>query len=246
MDAPESVEKSLLDFGVPDSDNKAIIVLSELIGRDYKMNKLCVIMISILICTTGCSTPYTVHVNGFSELDQPISDNTSIYVAVDPNSQNPIFDKEIKAKIEMLLKSHGYIPVPEIELSDYRLAFHVGLDSHKVTGYTPLHRPYIGFHDRYWGDYSFGYTSYVPYFDTLYDQWLVMKVFAPDSADAPEAGKVVWIGEVMTDTSVADLRQVVNYLLVACFEYFGVDTKRQMILTIPPDDPRIIRITTLR
>jgi hypothetical protein len=50
----------------------------------------------------------------------------------------------------------------------------------------------------------------------------------------------------MTDTSVADLRQVVNYLLIAGFEYFGVDTKRQMALTIGPDDPRIIRISTLR
>ena len=87
------------------------------------MNKLCIILVSILICTTGCSTAYTVHVNGFSALDQPIRDKASIYVAVDPNSQNPIFDKEIKAKIEMLLKSHGYIPTPNIELSDYRLAF---------------------------------------------------------------------------------------------------------------------------
>lgn len=210
------------------------------------MNKLCIILISILIFTTGCSTAYTVHVNGFSEFDQPIRDKTSIYVAVDPNSQNPIFDKEIKAKIEMLLKSHGYIPAPNIELSDYRLAFHVGLDSHRVTGYTPLHRPFIGFHDRYWGDYSFGYTSYVPYFDTLYDQWLVMKVFAPDRADASEAEQVVWIGEVMTDTSVADIRHVVNYLLVAGFEYFGVDTKKQMNLTISPNDPRITQIVTFR
>jgi len=187
-----------------------------------------------------------VHVNGFSELDQPIRDKASIYVAVDPNSQNPIFDKEIKAKIEMLLKSHGYIPAPNVEQADYRLAFHVGLDSHRVTGYTPLHRPYIGFHDRYWGDYSFGYTSYVPYFDTLYDQWLVMKVFAPDRDDASEAEQVVWIGEVMTDTSVADLRHVVNYLLVAGFEYFGVDTKKQMNLTISHNDPRITQIVTFR
>jgi len=210
------------------------------------MNKLCLILLTIPIYAAGCTPTFTVHVNGFSELDQPIRDKASIYVTVDPNSRNPIFDKEIKAKIEMLLKSHDYIPAPNVEQADYRLAFHVGLDSRRVTGYTPVHRPFIGFHDRYWGDYNFGYTRYVPYFETLYDQWLVMKVFAIGRDDAPEAGQVVWIGEVMTDTSVADLRRVVNYLLVAGFEYFGADTKRQMTLTTGPDDPRIIQITTIR
>ena len=201
---------------------------------------------SILICTTGCSTVYTVHVNGFSEIDQPIRDRASIYVAVDTNSQNPIFDKEIKAKIEMLLKSHGYVPAPDVEQADYRFAFHVGLDSHRVTGYAPLYRPFIGFHSRCWGDYNYGYTRYVPYFETFYDQWLVMKVFATGRTDASDAGQVVWIGEAMTDTSVADLRRVVNYLLVAGFEYFGVDTRRQMTLKISPDDPRITQFVTFR
>ena len=210
------------------------------------MNKLCLILLTISICAAGCTTTYRVHVNGFSELDQSISEEASIYVTADPNSQNPIFDKEIKAKIEMLLKSHGYVPAPDVEQSDYRLAFHVGLDSHRVTGYTPLYRPFMGFHDRFRGGYNIGYTSYVPYFETFYDQWLVMKVFATGRDDDSEAGRVIWIGEAMTDTSVGDLRSVVNYLLVAGFEYFGADTKRQMALTIGPDDPRIIRISTLR
>jgi len=146
----------------------------------------------------------------------------------------------------MLLRSHGYIPTSDVEQSDYRLAFQVGLDSHRVTGFTPLHRPYMGFHDRYWGDYNFGYTRYAPYFETFYDQWLVMKVFTTGCSSASEAGQVIWIGEAMTDTSVGDIRHVVSYLLVAGFKYFGVDTKRQMALTIGPDDPRIIRISTLR
>ena len=210
------------------------------------MNKLCVILISILICTTGCSTAYTVHVNGFSELDQPIRNKASIYVTVDPNSQNPIFDKEIKAKIEMLLKSHGYIPAPNIEQADYRLAFQAGLDSRRVSGYTPLYRPFIGFHNRFSGDYHFGYTSYVSYIDTYYDQWLVIKVFAPAPDTASPTEQVIWIGEAVVGTDIADLRRVVDCLLVAGFEYFGRDTKRQIILKIPPDDPRIIQITTLR
>ena len=210
------------------------------------MNKVYSILVIILICIAGCTTTYTVRVNGFSEIDEPIKDKASICVTLDPNSQNPIFDKEIKAKIEMLLKSHDYIPAPNVEQADYRLAFQAGLDSHRVSGYTPLYHPVGGFYGRYWGDYQFGYTSYIPYVDTLYDQWLVIKVFARDSTAASEAGQVVWIGEAVTGTGDADLRYVVDYLLVAGFEFFGADTKRQMALTIGPDDPRVIEITALR
>ena len=210
------------------------------------MNKVYSILVIILICTAGCTTTYTVRVNGFSEIDEPIKDKASIYVTVDPNSQNPIFDNQIKAKIEMLLKSHGYIPVPDVERADYRLAFRAGLDSQRVTGYTPLHRPFMGFHNRFRGDYNFGYTTYVPYSETIYDQWLIMKVFSAGRTAASEAGQVVWIGEAMTGTGDADLRHVVNYLLVAGFEYFGADTKRQMTLTISPEDPGITQLSTFR
>lgn len=203
-------------------------------------------MLTVSICATGCTTSYTIRVNGFSELDRPIKEESSIYVVVDPNSQNPIFDKEIKARIEMLLESRGYVPALDVEKADYRLIFQVGLDSHGVRSYTPFYHPYSGFYNRYWGNYDLGYTRYVPYFETFYDQWLVMKVFDTGPEDTSEDGKVVWIGEAMISTDAADLRQIVNYLLVASFEYFGKDTKRQMTLRIPPDDPRIIRISALR
>jgi len=199
------------------------------------------------VLTVGCTSSYTVHVNGFSELDQPIKENASIYVSMDPNSRNPIFDNEIKTKIEILLKSHGYAPVAKVEEADYRLIFQMGLDSHSVSGYTPLYHPYIGYHERYWGAYNFGYTGYVPYVDTYYDQWLVMKLFAPEPDVAKEKDeKVIWIGEAMIDTDSADLRRIVDYLLIADFEYFGEDTKRQMVVKLSPDDPRIIRISALR
>jgi hypothetical protein len=210
------------------------------------MKKLCLILLLAPVCAGGCTTTYLVHVNGFSERGEPIKENASIYVSLDPNSGNPIFDNEIKAKIEMLLKQHGYVPAANAEHSDYRLAFKVGLDSRRVTGYTPLYRPYFGFYDRYWGDYHFGYYGYVPYVDTYYDQWLIIKVFAPEPGTASQTEKVIWIGEAMIGTDSADLRRIVDYLLIADFEYFGEDTKRQMVVKLSPDDPKIIRISTLR
>ena len=210
------------------------------------MNKLCLLLLSISILIGGCSSVYTVRVNGFSKYDEPLEEKASIYVEVDPNSQNPIFDDEIKDKIEILLRQRGYKTVSDVEHSDCKLAFRIGLDSRKISGYTPLYRPYTSFYDRYWGDYHFGYTSYVPYIDTYYDHWFVMKVFATVSSYASETEQVIWIGEAMVGTEVADLRRVINCLLIAGFEYFGKDTERQIILKIPPDDPRIIQISNLR
>jgi hypothetical protein len=210
------------------------------------MKKLCLVLLLVPIFAAGCTRSYAVYVNGFSEVGEPIKEDASIYVAVEPNSHNPIFDREIKAKIEMLLKAHGYMPASEAKLADYRLTFRVGLDSHTESGYAPLYHPYYGFRGRYWGHYHFGYYSYVPYIETYYDQWLVMEVYAREPETAAAAGQVVWIGESAVDTSAADLRQVVNYLLVGAFEYFGHDTGRQMVVRILPDDPAVIELEAVR
>ena len=208
------------------------------------MKNLSLILFVLSICVTGCTSGYRVHVNGFSEADQ-IRQKASVYVSVDPNSRNPIFDKEIKAKIEELLKWYEYVPTEDLEQSDYRLTFEAGMDSHHTSGFTPLYHPYVGFHGGYWSGYHFGYSTYVPYYDTYYDQRLGIKVFARDSAASVEE-KIVWVGEAMISTSGEDFRRTINYLLVGCFQYFGADTTRQRSLIVTEKDPRIIRIESLR
>lgn len=215
--------------------------------KGKEMKKLYLILITISMCLAGCTTGYRVHVNGFSEQGQYIKDKASIYVSLDPNSQNPIFNKEIKAKIEDLLRWYDYVPASTLEQSDYRLTFRTGVDSRQSSGFTPLYHPsYIGFHGGYWRDYYFGYSTYVPYYDTFYDQRLIIKVFARDPTNDSAGENIVWVGEAMISTSGEDFRRTINYLLVACFEYFGVDTTRQKSLIITEDDPRIIKIETLR
>lgn len=210
------------------------------------MKKLGLILLAVLICVTGCTSGYRVHVNGFKEHEQQITDKASVYISLDPNSQNPIFDKEIKGKIENLLRWYSYVPASTLEQSNYRLTFQAGVDSRQASGFTPLYHPYVGFHSGYWRDYYFGYTTYVPYYDTFYDRRLMMKVFSRSPAGDLAEEKIVWVGEAMISTSGDDFRRTVNYLLVGCFEYFGVDTTRQKSLIITEDDPRIIQIEALR
>jgi hypothetical protein len=208
------------------------------------MKKLCMILFAISIFFAGCTSGYRVHVNGFAEADQ-IRQNSSVYVSVDPNSRNPIFDKEIKARIEKLLKWYEYVPAADLEQSDYRLTFEASMDSHHTSGFTPLYRPYVGFHGGYWRDYHFGYTTYVPYYDTYYDQRLGIKVYARDPNSTSADEKVIWVGEAMISTSGEDYRRTINYLLVGCFQYFGADTSRQRSLIVTEKDPRIILIESL-
>src|SRR4030042_1908097 len=113
------------------------------------MKKLCLILVTISMCLAGCTTGYRVHVNGFSEQDQHIKDKASVYVSLDPNSRNPIFDKEIKGKIEDLLKWYDYVPASTLEQSEIRLTFQAGVDSRQASGFAPLYRPYMGFHSGY-------------------------------------------------------------------------------------------------
>ena len=220
------------------------MVKSNLLG-DNQMKKLSMFLICMSFITSGCTHGYRVYVNGYSEIEERIKSQSSIYVSADdPNSQNPIFDKQIKAKVEELLKIRGFIPASDNEKANYRITFHIGMDSRQVSGFEPAYRPYVGVSTGYWSGYHFGYTTYVPYYDTYTDRWLAMKVFARDKDTNEE--KVVWVGEAVISTSGDDIRRVIDYLLVGCFEYFGIDTTRQRSIVISEENPDILKIESIR
>ena len=212
-----------------------------------KMKKSYLILVSLLFCAAGCTSGYRVHVNGYSEPNETIQKRASIYVSPEePNSQNPIFDKQVKTKIEELLKWYDYVPVSDGNDYDYRIAFQVGMNSHQRAGYEPVYHTSVGYYSGYYTGYHFGYSTYVPFYDTYYDRWLVMKVFSNDSDGSSDDEKVVWVGETMISTNGDDIRRVIDYLLVGCFEYFGADTTRQRSFVITEKDPKILQIESLR
>jgi len=122
--------------------------------------------------------------------------------------------------------------------ANYLLTFEVGFHSSQVVDFTPMYRPFGGFGSRF-SRGGFGYTTYVPYVDTVYVHWLRMKLYAKDGAALSQAN-VVWLGEAVAGANDPELRQAVNYLLVGCLEHFGVDTREWVTMTIKRDDPRIL------
>ena len=192
------------------------------------MRKLSPILIVLLFSLGGCAESYTVYVDGFAKSPTPIAQNARIYVTAEPNSENPLFDSEIKAKIVRMLASRGYQPLDD-PASEYRLTFGHGITSHREEYYEYTGAG-VGFHGGHTG---LSATHYVPTIRSVWDQWLQIKIYHGDEA--------VWVGEAETTRSyVADKRRTVDYLLVGAFEFFGQNTVHQKTLTITAKDPRIL------
>ncbi len=189
----------------------------------------------------GCTPSYRVNVNAFADPNRPVTQGASVYVVEDPNAGNPILRRQIAAKIDELLQGYGYTPVATVDRANYLLTFDAGFNSSQVVDFTPIYRPYGGFYGGFGGYYGHGfggYTTYVPYVDTVYAHWLRMKLYTKDGAALHETN-VVWFGEALTGANHPELREAVNYLLVACMEHFGLDTEEWVRMTIKQDDPRI-------
>jgi hypothetical protein len=210
------------------------------------MKRLCLILTVPSLLIAGCTRSYTVRVNGFLESGRSIPDEAPVYVTVDTNSHNPIFQKEIKDKIEQLLSRRGFSPAANQDLADYRLDFAFGINPREVTGFEPYYGPVSSFGFGGYRRYYYGYGTYVPYAETYHDQWLTIRLSDTGRQNPAVKGKVVWVGEAMTTRYSADLRQTISYLLLGIFERFGQDTKKQIALTIDQSDPRIAQIAGYR
>ncbi len=203
----------------------------------------------------GCGASYSVGVNGYAASGRSlqIQQDATICVVTDSNAPNPILEKEIGVKIEKLLAEKGFrvegVPPSNRgqdarDTADYYLRFGYGIDAGRtVTEAIPVHHPM--FYDEYYfpGFYWRGYTTYMPYSEVIHTRWLVLRLYEGPPDKASKSAKPSWIGEVTSAGTSSDLRELLNYMLVAAFEHFGQDTRRQISTAISPDDERILRLT---
>jgi len=207
------------------------------------MTRSTLLLLIVTACGAGCTPTYTVHVNTFSEIKEPLSRTTPIHVSVDPNSRNPILADAMAAKTRALLGERGYAPSEKAEGAGYVLTFRAGIDSTRVLDYAPIYRPYGGFYGFYGGGFrhfGYGYSTYVPYVETVYTHWLEMRLFTPGKS------RPIWIGEAVVGRSDAELRESVNYLLIGLVEYFGADTERWVSIKFKKGDPRVEGLATVQ
>jgi len=189
---------------------------------------LCLISVCVV---TGCTQSYSVLVNGYAETAKPIPDNARIYVFADTNSENPILDNQIKAKIVKFLADSNYLPVDDVN-SEYRLIF-----KYMASAQQELDYEYVGIGaglNGYNNITGIGTLRYIPTLRYEWSQWLKVMVFRGDN--------LVWLGRAEASQYYRDERQAVDYLVVALFSRFGQDTKKQEVIAISADDPRFMAL----
>jgi len=203
------------------------------------------LIVCVAVCLQACATYYKIRVNGFSDKDVSVlNPGTSVFVVENPNAENPLFEREIKSKIIKLLEKHGY-QVSTFDEADYLLDYDyqigsgravTGVSSHQRAGQT------VAVADPMTGMPQYvhvpGKTVVTSHSSTVYDRRLLLRVIDGEQYRNTNELHAAWIGEVTSSGSNADLREVIDYLLVAVFQHFGEDTNKAIRKTLFAGDSR--------
>ncbi|MCG3127238.1 MAG: hypothetical protein CHACPFDD_02096 [Phycisphaerae bacterium] len=196
---------------------------------------LCVLCVAL----TGC-TRFESRVTAYlsRELPFPQSGETStIAVIAKTTPEEPLLEREVARKIEVLLEQRGYAIKP-VGTANHVLFAYFAIDSgNTVSGtynaYVPGGTAYTNVYTStgQWAtattqlpgrteQRSYSYRFFTRYLGaTLYDHPRFVASTAEKKDDA-----VVWRATTTSAGSSSDLRSVIDYLLVATFEHFGADT----------------------
>jgi hypothetical protein len=206
------------------------------------------LLILLSAAVFGCASAkvYQVQVNGYTEGAGPsLVPGAALFVLENQKAQNPLLEKEIKDKIDALLTKQGYRLVP-YERADYYVLFSYGLGNPQTVSVTaPTWGVGLGFGTGYCGPgvgYGISWPGCGPFSTqtaALYDRWLRVNVVEGKYYRETGKSRSVWVGEAHSTGTSSDIREVINPLLIAAFEQFGVNTGKAWPSTIKQNDPRV-------
>jgi hypothetical protein len=214
-----------------------------------KLNTFACLLILAGLTLTGCASVFQVQVNGYTDPEAPaaIAPGSSFFIIENQQAKNPLLEKEIKEKIGKLLTMQGYQLVA-YDRAQYYLFFSYGIGQERSAAVLMPDYSYgfgigtgTGFRG---GSYFFAapFFSFYPYPENLYDRWLLLNVVDGQYYREKQEFRTLWVGEARSTGTSADLRMAVNYLLVADFMNFGLNTGKAQVVEIPEQDPRIRQI----
>jgi len=206
-------------------------------------------MIGVLFTTalTGC-TRIQMNVTTYLSHDLPFpepSPETRVAVIAKTEEAEPLLEREVQQKIEVLLRARGYT-VTSVPESSHLIFAYFAIDSGTTaTGVMPIFTPGgVATSDTYtstgqWATTTTqlpGHTNYVPYRYTFFTRFLGMHLYQTRrwavSTQEDRGDAVVWKSTTVSSGSKSDLREVIDFLLVGTFDYFGRDTGKQKTETM--------------
>jgi hypothetical protein len=225
----------------------------------YKIHFLFYIACSIFLCS--CSRHYEIVIN--SHADSHFIPHGfpcgSSFAIVSASTNKAMFSKETKNKIAVLLKENGY-KLASPRMADYLLVFNSDITSKTVTVHVPVYSP--GQTQTTTGNVnttnpsgwqrssstyssttqSSGTTTYVPREYTFFIRGVSLHVYNAHFFRSSKEEDLVWSGSAVSSGENGDMRQVIDYLLVAIFDRFGTDTKRGITVDISENDKEVKRM----
>jgi len=202
------------------------------------------LFIGINLGTVGCISRYAINVTGYLDTEKSFSftPNNSFFVVQNTKAENSLLEKEVASKIRNLLVEKSY-PQVSAEEADFHIVYWYGIDLGPLhTETVPIHRnipsynPYIG--ARFFNTE----TTYKTYSVQYHTRSLSIRVIdAHKSRDLNQA-EVIWAADTVSEGESSDLREALNYLLVATFDYFGQDTEKAVHLKLTPKKPQMVQL----
>jgi hypothetical protein len=205
------------------------------------------------ILISGCTT-YKINVNGYLNSDCPLDlqPDSSFYIVHNPSASNPLLEKEVASKIGKILQDKGFRLAAQ-DGADFHILFNYGIDRGPLEVGTITHREPASTKNVYTYNYSTGKYDWVQvkvpgsekeesYSVQNYTRSLSIGII--DAARSIKTGKpeFAWMGETVSEGASSDLRDVINYLLVATFDYLGQDTGKAARVRLIRGNPRVKKI----
>lgn len=212
------------------------------------------IITAFFIFLISSCTTYKINVNGYlnSDYQFDLQPNSSFYVVPNPSASNPLLEKEVASKIGKILQDKGFRLAAQ-EKADFHILFNYGIDRGPLEVGTITHREPASTKNVYTYNYSTGQYDWVQvqvpgsekeesYSVQNYTRSLSIGII--NAARFIKTGKseFVWVGETVSEGTSSDVRDVINYLLVATFDYLGQDTGKAVRVKLFSGNPRVKRI----
>jgi ADP-heptose:LPS heptosyltransferase len=195
----------------------------------YKTALFAGIILTLFACTRYIAS-YDLYIRGSLDKETPAITGKRVLVYTKRESRNLILEMETAAKIIKALTAHGYTPVENLQNADYVLLFEYGIDSGKAVSSTESGYELNTFTKRF--EQRRSTTT-----ETEYTKHLILRLFS--AKKLTRTSQPVWTGEVRSTGTGSNLREAIDYLVVAAFEHFGEETAEDIMLTINSDDERL-------
>jgi hypothetical protein len=191
-------------------------------------------LFSALFLLSGCGY-YEVNINGAMDTSRNyiVRPDASIAVLDDSKATDLSQEKEVKTKIEKLLKARGYV-IGTILNSDYYVLFTYGIkngqaESAIITNTNGSIGSPVQLKEA---------TANRPDSDAGYRRWLKLKVV--DGRYNRETNKMryLWAEDVTSSGPNSNLREIIDYLLIPAIDHFCENTGTQLTVTISDGDTR--------